>query len=693
MKRVIFLFLLYFSCSIVFCQIPNQTRQKAVDSLFNLLPMAEGTTKADLLNHLSLQLAPRSFDSSFRFATEALQLSEKLEYPRGEGMATFNIGNSYYFKSDIKNALTNYLSALRMLEPFEPAREIGDLLLMLGSINEYVRNTEKMFDYYNRAVRNFLAASDTSAAMLVYMTLGCAYGYKLQTLAQIDSLSIEEVNMMMDSAIAYNNMALDYYLIPHVDYKWAPVEVWLTNIYNYHGCYYQAKGDSLALFYYLKAFEQSRAIKDTISRNFLEGLMCANLGYNYYFQMNYPDKGYKYAKEAIELLKKTGRYDIYAGSLSILGQIELDQGRFGRAEMYLLRALNVSDTFLLKIDQIDEPDPTIRLWSVTQIRSQRVIMFSHLVRLFELTGDLKNALLYQKKLEEGKSLQSQDELTRQIIGQQADHEDELKRQEISSLVKDNEFRRLKLNQTRILLVSVSCIFLIILLIVVLWIQHKRYRADHKALVLEQKLLRSQMNPHFIFNSLASIQNFILNQQADNASIFLTRFSKLLRNVLDNSAQEYVPLEKEISTIENYLALQKIRFGNKFEYAIDVDDALDPESVMIPPMLAQPFIENSIEHGIKHKKNIGHINIQFKQVGNMIHFEVEDDGVGREKAREVEIQQQKDHLSMATSITRERLVNLNKKLKKKISLDIIDLFTESGEACGTKVMFGIPIASR
>jgi LytS/YehU family sensor histidine kinase len=202
-----------------------------------------------------------------------------------------------------------------------------------------------------------------------------------------------------------------------------------------------------------------------------------------------------------------------------------------------------------------------------------------------------------------------------------------------------------------------------------------------------------MNPHFINNSLASIQNFILNQQADNASIFLTRFSKLLRNVLDNSVQEYVLLEKEISTIENYLALQKIRFGNKFDYRVDVDEALDPESVMIPPMLAQPFIENSIEHGIKHKKTMGHINVRFKQVDNMIHFEVEDDGVGREKARGLEIYQQKDHRSMATSITRERLVNLNKKLRQKISLDIIDLFTESGEACGTKVIFGIPIASR
>ena len=163
-----------------------------------------------------------------------------------------------------------------------------------------------------------------------------------------------------------------------------------------------------------------------------------------------------------------------------------------------------------------------------------------------------------------------------------------------------------------------------------------------------------MNPHFIFNSLYSIQNFIVTEKPDKASIYLSKFAKLVRNILDNSTEEYVTLEKEISTIDNYLELQKVRYAGKFNYRIDIADEIDTETMKIPPMLAQPFIENAIEHGIKHRETPGHIDIRFSLKDHTLIFEVEDDGVGRQKAREIEIVQEPDHSSMATSLTRERL---------------------------------------
>ena len=198
-----------------------------------------------------------------------------------------------------------------------------------------------------------------------------------------------------------------------------------------------------------------------------------------------------------------------------------------------------------------------------------------------------------------------------------------------------------------------------------------------------------MNPHFIFNSLASIQNSIINEEPLKASKYLARFSKLVRNILDSSLEELIPLEEEIVTIENYLALQKIRFPEKFDYTVDVDERLDPESIYVPPMLAQPFIENAIEHGIKHKDSKGNIRVRFKLNESKILYEVEDDGVGREKAQEILMKQDKDHKSLATEITKDRIRVLNKKLKTKISLSIEDLKNEKGEAIGTKVRFEIP----
>jgi len=225
-------------------------------------------------------------------------------------------------------------------------------------------------------------------------------------------------------------------------------------------------------------------------------------------------------------------------------------------------------------------------------------------------------------------------------------------------------------------------------------------------MLKQQLFRSQMNPHFIFNSLGSIQSSIINEEPGKAIRYLSRFSKLMRNILDSSIEEVVPLEEELKTIENYLELQKVRYADKFDYTIDIDTDIDTETVMVPPMLAQPFIENAIEHGIKHKVGKGKIEIRIRRsthrlidasthrlidpsthrTPDPLIFEVEDDGIGRQKAQEILMQQDAKHKSLATVITRERIAALNRKSKKKITLEIIDLKDEKGLARGTLVRF-------
>jgi LytS/YehU family sensor histidine kinase len=165
---------------------------------------------------------------------------------------------------------------------------------------------------------------------------------------------------------------------------------------------------------------------------------------------------------------------------------------------------------------------------------------------------------------------------------------------------------------------------------------------------------------------------------------------LVRDVLDNSAEEYVSIENEIAAIQNYLELQKVRYAGKFDFVMLVEEQIDQENTLIPPMLAQPFIENAIEHGIRHKETTGKISIRFMLEDSLIRFEVEDDGIGRERAREIEHSRNINHRSMSTSITHDRLFALNKKQRKKIKMEIVDLKDDQGNACGTKVSFGIPV---
>jgi len=273
---------------------------------------------------------------------------------------------------------------------------------------------------------------------------------------------------------------------------------------------------------------------------------------------------------------------------------------------------------------------------------------------------------------------------------QTRYESDRKDQQIDYLSKENEFKDTQLSQTRIILFGLAGLVILIVILAFVLIRQNKLREQQKNLLLQQKLFRSQMNPHFLFNSLASIHNFMLNENTVKAASYLSRFSKLVRAILNSSVEEYITLTEEIGTIENYLELQKVRFPDLFDYTIEVDDTINPEITNIPSMLTQPFIENAIEHGIKHKNSKGNISVRCKLKDEKIVFDVEDDGVGRARAKEILNKQDKDHKSLATAITYERIRVLNKKLKKKIILGIKDLMDSENKPAGTKVILQIPI---
>jgi two-component sensor histidine kinase len=207
--------------------------------------------------------------------------------------------------------------------------------------------------------------------------------------------------------------------------------------------------------------------------------------------------------------------------------------------------------------------------------------------------------------------------------------------------------------------------------------------------LEQKLLRSQMNPHFIFNSLTSIQNFMLNEEVGKANHYLVKFSKLLRLILSHSRTNFISLSQEIETLEHYLTIQKIRYNQSFDYSLEVSESLDPEKVLIPPMLTQPFVENAIEHGFKLAEHPGRLYIQYAPKGQNIQIVIEDNGIGIERSKQLKAKNSRDHQSLATKITWERILNLNRFRKHKIHMEIHDLGKNGDNQQGTRVDLRIP----
>ena len=206
------------------------------------------------------------------------------------------------------------------------------------------------------------------------------------------------------------------------------------------------------------------------------------------------------------------------------------------------------------------------------------------------------------------------------------------------------------------------------------------------LEVEQRMLRSQMNPHFIFNSLNSIQHFVSISDSYNAEKYFARFSRLMRFILENSAKKEVSLEEEIQMLKLYVELEQLRFSNSFTFEIEMNEDIEPEDTKVPPMLLQAYVENAIVHGLRSKKENGKLKIQFNlSQDNDFVCRIIDNGIGREASQIINAKRIK-HNSIASNLNRDRLSLLTKETKQQYSVEFLDLYhPETKEASGTEVI--------
>ncbi len=220
-------------------------------------------------------------------------------------------------------------------------------------------------------------------------------------------------------------------------------------------------------------------------------------------------------------------------------------------------------------------------------------------------------------------------------------------------------------------------------------EKQKTELNKKIANIESQALRAQMNPHFIFNTLASIQDYISSNDTDAALKYLSKFAKLMRKIMENSKQQLIAVSEEINALILYLQLEEMRFDKKFEYTIDIDNSIDQNYDRIPSMLIQPYIENAIIHGLLPKAGNGKISIVLQKQSDTLLCTIEDNGIGRKNSLEFKRNRVQQHKSMGMSITSERLSILNSSLKSNIYVEIIDLY-DNGEPSGTKVKLIIPL---
>lgn len=244
------------------------------------------------------------------------------------------------------------------------------------------------------------------------------------------------------------------------------------------------------------------------------------------------------------------------------------------------------------------------------------------------------------------------------------------------------------------LVFISVITLVVYLVI------KRIRArdraqrhqlelERKTIELEQQALRLQMNPHFLFNCLNSIKGYISEQRTKEAKLHLSKFAKLMRQILDNSRETFISLDVEIQTLTNYLELEQISHEDKFQFSIEVDELLKRDHVMVPTMIVQPFVENAIIHGVMSRNGGGDIKISFSLTGDTILCKVKDNGIGRDASKDLQSGSVQKHQSRGIEVTEERLKVMSSN-RSSSEVIITDILSKSGLVEGTMVQINLPM---
>ena len=464
-------------------------------------------------------------------------------------------------------------------------------------------------------------------------------------------------------------------------------------VYSNLGILYTEQGQHReAIQYYKKAtyFIDIKKEKATVEDELQKSNLYLNVG-SCYIALKQYDAAEKNLKIGLALARKHQPNSFVSLSLGRLGLIDIKRHDYDAAEQKLTEAYKVSeDAFskgltLVNLGEVyfrksNYPKAEMMLEkgvaAAKEINNTKLLTqaYNLLYRLSKANGSYKKSVamleLFHQFDDSSKVVETRNEMKQQLM--KYNYEKKELNFKIETQRKNNQL--------------IGLVALLLLLFVLAYFFYKNNKqkqaiASFEKNALNLKLLLSQMNPHFIFNSVDNIQSLIYNKQEKEAINYLTKFSKLTRQILENSNESYISLDEELTMIDNYLVIQQLLYNNKFDFNVKVDDNIDAEFILIPPMLTQPFIENAIKHGLNNISEKGMIDISFSFNSEKLLFEITDNGVGFAENKAT------NKKSLAIKITRERLANYSG--KSNFDIQTGNRYDDKKNIIGAKVFFEIP----
>ena len=592
-----------------------------------------------------------NYDQALKYFQSALDLNQKIKDKKGIADALSNVGSIYLKKGQYNESLATHLEAMKIQQELEYKQGLATSMNNIGIIY-------KAQGKYDESIKNLFASlkiseqlEDKNGIADTYNSLGSVY------VEQAKQLRGKEADQKYKEALIYYNKGLTVA-------KESSLKKLVGDSYEGQAIVFEKTNDFKKAYEYRSLYS---AIKDSLINNETSQKL-ESLRIQYEVQRAQADEKAKQEKQQAEMKLAFDRKEDSIKYQQKLTLLQLSQQTF--------------------ISKQQEQDLKLKQASLDLAKKQ-----NELNRL--------NYLKSQTELEaeQIKREEKENELT--IANQEKSlQSSQLSLQQTQLNLKENQIQAERKQR----LFYIGGIVLLLLLFVFIYrniqnrqrserliaterLKSEKASAAHKMAELELQSLRAQLNPHFMFNSLNAIQELILKEDNDNSHLYLSRFSELLRMLLDNANQPFVSLRKEINLLELYLSLENLRIRD-LKYSIELDPSIDDNRITIPNMMLQPYIENAIWHGLSHKKGERKLDIRIGKKGNNIVCEIEDNGVGRKISAELKSLYRKEHRSRGMELLSKRFNLLSKEYGSEIQTIIEDLH-DNGTPTGTRVAIAVP----
>lgn len=571
--------------------------------------------------------------NAFELATDAAITSKKSGDKKVEASAYNTLGTLYFNAGKYLKAIEFFTKAKTIYLEIEDDKNEEYTLKYLGKSYQALDDKEKSINYYKQAEEKSNSSREKGNYRIVNSKIKKSQGKEKEAIGDLERELVQ--NKELDRA-----QKIDIYL-------------------ELGELYFSQQDTTKAVSLIDKALATSKTRKnDSLDINTLNSV------WNIYDQNGMQSQNIETQRTFLDSsvvnlnLEKTVNYNI---GNSLLNNDAKEAATFFKLSADLAQSSNDQVERVKAIEKLSESYEKSGEYDKALEQYKLYVQLVDSIKLIEVASQLQNEMLLTK-------YEVQESRIKELEEKQKEKEEALSRQ-----------------RWMIALLILG----IFALIVLTYFLVKNIREKQKSnMKIRLASLRAQMNPHFIFNSLNSVNGFISQNEEIKANKYLSDFSKLMRTVLNNTNNEKITLEEELKSLEIYLSLEQSRFSDKFDFVLDIDSDISTQNIQIPPMLIQPYLENAVWHGLIYREEKGLLTLAIQMEGNSLKVSVSDNGIGRKQSLALKTKHQKDYKSTGMSNTQERLTILNKLYDKSYTVKVIDL--QTADDTGTIVELRMPI---